>query len=85
VSIPFDSWATMGDHADVAQLVERDLAKVEVAGSSPVVRSTVYASRPEGPARFVEVRNRHLWASVAKVAGGVTTNDAAAEPSSMRS
>ena len=29
----------MGDHADVAQLVERDLAKVEVAGSSPVVRS----------------------------------------------
>jgi hypothetical protein len=27
-------------HADVAQLVERDLAKVEVAGSSPVVRST---------------------------------------------
>jgi hypothetical protein len=26
-------------HADVAQLVERDLAKVEVAGSSPVVRS----------------------------------------------
>ena len=32
-------WATIGDHADVAQLVERDLAKVEVAGSSPVVRS----------------------------------------------
>ena len=31
----------MGDHADVAQLVERDLAKVEVAGSSPVVRSKV--------------------------------------------
>ena len=29
----------MEDHADVAQLVERDLAKVEVAGSSPVVRS----------------------------------------------
>src|SRR5271170_6450798 len=28
-------------HADVAQLVERDLAKVEVAGSSPVVRSKV--------------------------------------------
>jgi hypothetical protein len=26
-------------YADVAQLVERDLAKVEVAGSSPVVRS----------------------------------------------
>lgn len=26
-------------HADVAQLVERNLAKVEVAGSSPVIRS----------------------------------------------
>src|SRR3954469_15653477 len=26
-------------HADIAQLVERNLAKVEVAGSSPVVRS----------------------------------------------
>ena len=32
--------ATLGHHADVAQLVERDLAKVEVAGSSPVVRSS---------------------------------------------
>ena len=40
MSIPVSAWATMGDHADVAQLVERDLAKVEVAGSSPVVRST---------------------------------------------
>jgi hypothetical protein len=28
-------------YADVAQLVERDLAKVEVAGSSPVVRSII--------------------------------------------
>ncbi len=27
--------------ADVAQLVERNLAKVEVAGSNPVVRSTI--------------------------------------------
>jgi membrane protein len=27
------------EHADVAQLVERNLAKVEVAGSSPVIRS----------------------------------------------
>ena len=26
--------------ADLAHLVERDLAKVEVAGSSPVIRST---------------------------------------------
>ena len=30
---------TVGVRADVAQLVERNLAKVEVAGSSPVVRS----------------------------------------------
>ena len=28
--------------ADVAQLVEHDLAKVGVAGSNPVVRSIVY-------------------------------------------
>ncbi len=27
------------NHADLAHLVERDLAKVEVAGSSPVIRS----------------------------------------------
>ena len=31
--------ATLGNPADVAQLVERNLAKVEVAGSNPVVRS----------------------------------------------
>jgi hypothetical protein len=31
-------------NADVAQLVERDLAKVEVAGSSPVVRSSTSSS-----------------------------------------
>ncbi len=30
----------MKDNARVAQLVERDLAKVEAAGSSPVSRST---------------------------------------------
>ncbi len=29
--------------ADLAHLVERDLAKVEVAGSSPVIRSTKWA------------------------------------------
>src|SRR6478752_538780 len=34
-----------GLQADVAQLVERNLAKVEVAGSSPVVRSTGRARR----------------------------------------
>ena len=35
--------------ADVAQLVERNLAKVEVAGSNPVVRS---AGRSIGPPLF---------------------------------
>ena len=30
------------DYAKIAQLVERDLAKVEVAGSSPVFRSINY-------------------------------------------
>ncbi len=30
----------IGPHADVAQLVEHHLAKVGVAGSNPVVRST---------------------------------------------
>ncbi len=44
-------------HAEVAHLVERDLAKVEVAGSSPVFRSQT--SRPRGiffsPAPVVEL------------------------------
>ena len=31
--------------AEIAQLVERDLAKVEVAGSSPVFRSKPYNAR----------------------------------------
>ena len=31
----------MGTRADVAQLVERQLPKLEVAGSKPVVRFTV--------------------------------------------
>ena len=39
LSYSIRAWATIEGHADVAQLVERDLAKVEVAGSSPVVRS----------------------------------------------
>ena len=30
----------LSTHADVAQLVEHHLAKVRVAGSNPVVRST---------------------------------------------
>ena len=33
--------------ADVAQLVERNLAKVEVAGSSPVVRSSALMGLPD--------------------------------------
>ena len=33
------------DYAKIAQLVERDLAKVEVAGSSPVFRSITYNAR----------------------------------------
>ena len=44
-----------GAPADVAQLVERNLAKVEVAGSSPVVRSR----EPMGlPDRLVEQAHR---------------------------
>ena len=49
MSIPVGAWATMGDHADVAQLVERDLAKVEVAGSSPGVRSRKFTVSCVGP------------------------------------
>ena len=37
-SIP--TGGTTNRFADLAHLVERDLAKVEVAGSSPVIRST---------------------------------------------
>ena len=40
-------------HADVAQLVEHDLAKVGVAGSSPVVRSKTSS-------RFI-VEPIHVW------------------------
>ena len=35
----------MQKHARVAQLVERDLAKVEAAGSSPVSRSYIYTKK----------------------------------------
>ena len=35
----------MQKHARVAQLVERDLAKVEAAGSSPVSRSFITRKR----------------------------------------
>ena len=39
----------MGAHADVAQLVEHHLAKVRVAGSSPVVRSEAKRLTVEWP------------------------------------
>jgi hypothetical protein len=45
------SGLTAGVSADIAQLVERNLAKVEVAGSSPVVRSE--ASCLTGAARLL--------------------------------
>ena len=35
-------------HADLAHLVERDLAKVEVAGSSPVIRSIFFGITENG-------------------------------------
>ena len=38
-SIPTGGTTTLSTSADLAHLVERDLAKVEVAGSSPVIRS----------------------------------------------
>ena len=37
---PHPSRQLIKNSADLAHLVERDLAKVEVAGSSPVIRST---------------------------------------------
>ena len=38
-SIPTGGTSDRGRYADLAHLVERHLAKVEVAGSSPVIRS----------------------------------------------
>ena len=35
-------------YADLAHLVERDLAKVEVAGSSPVIRSSTKVRKQIG-------------------------------------
>ena len=35
---------SISSHADMAQLVEHHLAKVGVAGSSPVVRSSLYCA-----------------------------------------
>ena len=46
--------ASVGGHADVAQLVEHHLAKVRVAGSNPVVRSEASdaVTRCRWPARL---------------------------------
>ena len=41
----FESAVFAGRHARVAQLVERDLAKVEAAGSSPVSRSFLFSEK----------------------------------------
>ncbi len=52
-----------GLHADVAQLVEHHLAKVRVAGSNPVVRSTeVLVSGRAVPCTTAESRLRGVVA-----------------------
>ena len=45
-SIPTGGTSDYGRSADLAHLVERDLAKVEVAGSSPVIRSKKAGGSP---------------------------------------
>ena len=62
--------ATLDLDADVAQLVERDLAKVEVAGSSPVVRSKELSARPADNPEAFPVR----MAPLASVDGNYPTN-----------
>ena len=65
----------MQKHARVAQLVERDLAKVEAAGSSPVSRSLLHekghpvdvlfsCNRGTSVPRRFEVSAHIKWASV---------------------
>src|SRR5438270_9033551 len=67
--------AILARHADVAQLVEHNLAKVGVAGSNPVVRSTrrpdqrLFEGRGSRPARV----QRHLWAKRGADALGTRT------------
>ena len=59
-------------HADMAQLVEHHLAKVGVAGSSPVVRSRNLTAEAIAPAVFVFEHESGLepmrWNSVKKTA-----------------
>ena len=45
----------------MAQLVERDLAKVEAAGSSPVSRSLLHEKRTSGGCPFF-MQSRHIRA-----------------------
>ena len=53
--------APVGGPADVAQLVERDLPKVDVASSSLVIRSTSIASRSSATlCRTVDVASSNL-------------------------
>ena len=58
-SIPTGGTSGIDRYADLAHLVERDLAKVEVAGSSPVIRSKFCWSvapkreKQESPSRFL--------------------------------
>src|SRR5690606_3386450 len=62
--------------ADVAQLVERNLAKVEVAGSRPVVRSRWGPGQPGPPAlgaQFHPPGRRDRWGGAATVPRGRAT------------
>ena len=63
-----DQQATGVLHADVAHLVERDLAKVEVAGSIPVIRSTL-----SGPRGLKNLLGRVVVMSRATSTSSVTT------------
>jgi hypothetical protein len=53
--LPF---ATLGPHADVAQLVEHQLPKLRVAGSIPVVRFGATKPKPALLGGFWRLRGR---------------------------
>ena len=57
-SIPTGGTSDYGRSADLAHLVERDLAKVEVAGSSPVIRSKKEREGSRDPSRSFSNRVR---------------------------
>ena len=50
--------------ADLAHLVERDLAKVEVAGSSPVIRSIGWSERRFAQKPFIYASKKQMKATV---------------------